>query len=149
MANRIAGGKFKLNKKSYSIYTNDPPNTLHGGKSGILNKIWDGRIIRDGSAIQFSLQSPDGEEGFPGNVMIAATYSLRPSFSSSGVALQLEMSAELLIPKEVTKGQKIPETPINLAHHSYFNFRDCYQFYMTKYAAAAIIMSQRLYGVRT
>ena len=124
VANRIAGGKFKLNKKSYSIYTNDPPNTLHGGKSGILNKIWDGQIIRGGSAIQFSLQSPDGEEGFPGNVMIAATYSLRPSFSSSGVVLQLEMSAELIIPKDMKKDPKIPETPINLTNHSYFNLGD-------------------------
>ena len=67
VANRIAGGKFSLNKKSYSIFTNDPPNTLHGGKVGIRNSIWDATIIRDGSAVRFSLRSPDGDEGFPGN----------------------------------------------------------------------------------
>ena len=124
VANRIAGGKFSLNKKSYSIFTNDPPNTLHGGKVGIRNSIWDATIIRDGSAVRFSLRSPDGDEGFPGSVTIIATYSLRPSFSSSGVVLQLDMSAELMKPEDSTKGGIRAETPINLASHAYFNLGD-------------------------
>ncbi len=122
VANRIAEGKFSLGKKSYSIFTNDPPNTLHGGR--ILNKIWDAAIIRDGSAVRFSLESPDGDEGFPGSVTIVATYSLRPSFSSSGVVLQLDMSAELVQTGDSAQTGKISATPMNLANHSYFNLGD-------------------------
>ena len=124
MANRIAEGKFSLGDKSYSLFTNDPPNSLHGGKVGISHKIWDAKVVHDGSAVQFSLFSPDGDEGFPGSVIIRATYSLRPSFSSSGVLLQLDMSAELVQPEGSENCGTLPDTPINLANHSYFNLGD-------------------------
>jgi len=124
VANRIAEGKFSLGKKSFSIFTNDPPNTLHGGRIGILNKIWDATIIREGSAVRFSLKSSDGDQGFPGSVIIVATYSLRPSFSSTGVVLQLDMNAELVQTEDSSKPGTISETPINLANHSYFNLGD-------------------------
>jgi len=124
VANRIAGGKFTLGKKSYSIFANNPPNSLHGGKVGISHKIWDGAIIHDGSAVRFSLQTPNDDQGFPGTVTINATYSLRPSFSSSGVVLQLDMSAELVQSGESTEGSASQESPINLASHTYFNLGD-------------------------
>lgn len=124
MANRIAGGNFALGKKSYSICVNDPPNSLHGGKVSFSQKIWNAKIIRNGSAVRFLLRSPDGDEGFPGGVVITATYSLRPSFSSTGVVLQLDMSAELDQSTASKKGETFSGTPINLANHSYFNLGD-------------------------
>mmetsp|Transcript_51941 Transcript_51941/g.56262 ORF Transcript_51941/g.56262 Transcript_51941/m.56262 type:complete len:677 (+) Transcript_51941:75-2105(+) len=128
VANRIKEGKFSLtsdrnknkSKSEYSIYTNNPPNCLHGGKVGFSHKLWDG-IIHDGSAIQFSLLSPDGDQGFPGSIMVTAKYSLRPSFSLSGVVLQLDMKAKLIVSE---KNQQLQQTPINLANHSYFNLGD-------------------------
>jgi galactose mutarotase-like enzyme len=124
VTNRIAGGKFSLGKKSYSIFANDPPNCLHGGKVGVSHKIWDASVIGDGTSVRFSLESPDGDQGFPGSVTITATYSLRPSFSSSGVILQLDMNAELVSKGDYEKGGIKIETPINLANHSYFNLGD-------------------------
>mmetsp|Transcript_27177 Transcript_27177/g.63739 ORF Transcript_27177/g.63739 Transcript_27177/m.63739 type:complete len:655 (+) Transcript_27177:85-2049(+) len=123
VANRIAGGKFTLDGKSYSVFRNDPPNSLHGGKVGISHQVWDARVIRDGSAVEFSLHSPDGDQGFPGNIKITIIYSLRPSFTSSGVVLQLDMSADLVQLGDCA-GETIIETPINLANHSYFNLGD-------------------------
>lgn len=117
VANRIADGKFSANGKVYSIFRNNGPNALHGGKTGVSHQIWDGKIIGDESAVEFTLISPDGDQGFPGCVTMKATYSLRPSFSSSGTILQLDMSAEL---KTGEEGVGV-ETPINLANHSYFN----------------------------
>jgi len=121
VANRIAKGKFSLNGKFYSIFPNNPPNALHGGKVGTSHKIWRSKISHNGSAVQFSLLSPDGDQGFPGSITIKATYSLRPSFSSSGVVLQLDMNAEL---NDHQKEDIVMETPINLANHAYFNLGD-------------------------
>ena len=126
VSNRIAGGKFSLGDKSYSIFPNEPPNSLHGGEIGVSHQIWDAAIIHDDTAVRFTLQSPDGDQGFPGSVTITATYSLRPSFSSLGVVLQLDTSAELDVQTDgdSTKGGTKAETPINLANHSYFNLGD-------------------------
>jgi galactose mutarotase-like enzyme len=128
VANRIKEGKFSLtdddddDENGYSIFVNNEPNSLHGGKIGFSHKVWDAQLINDGSAIEFSLLSPDGDQGFPGSIIITATYSLRPSFSSSGVILQLDMIAKLILPEEKEENEK--ETPINLANHSYFNLGD-------------------------
>lgn len=128
VANRIKEGKFSLtdddddDENGYSIFVNNEPNSLHGGKIGFSHKVWDAQLINDGSAIEFSLLSPDGDQGFPGSIIITATYSLRPSFSSSGVILQLDMNARLILPEEKEENEK--ETPINLANHSYFNLGD-------------------------
>lgn len=125
VSNRIAGGKFSLGDKSYTIFPNEPPNSLHGGRIGVSHKVWDAAIIRDGSAVRFSLKSPDGDQGFPGSVTITATYSLRSSFSSSGVVLQLDTSAELVQTcGDSAEGGTKTETPINLTNHSYFNLGD-------------------------
>lgn len=112
VANRIANGTFTLDGKTYITDINNPPNTLHSGKVGFSHKIWKATVVRNGTAVEFSLNSPDGDEGFPGNILVTATYSLRPSFTPSGVVLQLELEARLQ--------DGIP-TPINLANHTYFN----------------------------
>lgn len=116
VANRIAKGELSLGGTTHKLEINDPPNHLHGGgiSGGFSHRMWDGEIvpIGGGQGVRFSLVSEDGDQGFPGGVQVAATYSLRPSLSSSGVVLRLEMEARLV-------GDK--PSPINLAQHSYFN----------------------------
>eukprot|EP00980_Cylindrotheca_fusiformis_P020503 scaffold7556_cov111-Cylindrotheca_fusiformis.AAC.5 len=115
VTNRIANGKLSVDGKLYELEINDAPNHLHGGGSsgGFSHKNWDAEIV--GDAVRFSLTSPDGDQGYPGTVQFTATYSLRPSLSSSGVVLGLEMNAKLI-------GDK--PTPVNLSQHSYFNLSE-------------------------
>ena len=96
VANRIANGKFSIGDHEYNIPINNPPNSLHGGAIGFSHNMWDAEIIRDSTAVQFSLTSPDGDQGFPGALQVTAIYSLRPSFSKAGVVLQLDLRAKLL-----------------------------------------------------
>ncbi len=78
VANRIAGGKFTLNGKEYTLATNNAPNHLHGGERGLDKRIWKAKATEtDGHpAVEFTYLSPDGEEGYPGNLAITVVYSL-------------------------------------------------------------------------
>ncbi len=121
VANRIKNGTFHLNGKSYDLEINNPPNHLHGGSGGFHQRIWTvehiGVIDNQGTRIpfvRFSLDSIDGDQGFPGHIKVTATYSLRPSISQTGTTLRLEMKAESLEVGGL-------ETPVNLAQHTYFN----------------------------
>ncbi len=71
-ANRIANGRFTLNGKTYTLSRNNGPNHLHGGPTGFGRRIWDGKI--SGDTVVFSRLSPDGEEGYPGNLNVSVTY---------------------------------------------------------------------------
>lgn len=103
-ANRIAKGRFKLNGKTYQLSVNNDENCLHGGFNGFNTKVWE--IINDtDNSLELSYFSPDGEEGFPGNVTVSVIYSLTENNS-----LQIEYSAKTDSP-----------THINLTQHSYFN----------------------------
>lgn len=102
-ANRIAGGRFSLNGTAYQLSKNDGDNTLHGGKQAYAKKIWT-LAARGATMAAFTLESPDGDEGFPGAVSVRATYALRDD------ALHLKLSATTTAP-----------TPINLSAHPYFN----------------------------
>ncbi len=104
--NRIAKGEFILDSKSYSLYRNDGNNHLHGGKVGYDSRIWS-VSCEDGDepALVLSYLSPDGEEGYPGNLNVQVTYRLRRD-----MALELHYLA--------TTDQK---TVLNLTNHSYFN----------------------------
>jgi protein N-terminal methyltransferase len=123
VANRIAnGGTFTLQGKQYQIPINNQPFcALHGGTVGWSHQNWNALVVQSGNnndstnknAVQFTLLSQDGDQGFPGTVQATVSYSLRPSLSSTGVILQLQMEAILL--------EDHQSTPINLAHHSYFN----------------------------
>ena len=108
IANRIAKGKFKLDGKEYSLEINDPPNNLHSGSNDLSRKVWKAEPVheRDGAAVRFTIDSPDGDEGFPGNLQVTVLYRL-----TNNNELQLEYTA---------KTDKA--TPINLTNHSYFNF---------------------------
>jgi aldose 1-epimerase len=105
--NRIAGGRFVLDGVTYQLATNDGANHLHGGIKGFDKVIWNAEPIREPDAVgvRFAYLSPDGEEGYPGNLKCTVTYALTNA-------------DELRINYEAETDQA---TPINLTHHSYFN----------------------------
>jgi aldose 1-epimerase len=108
VANRIAGGKFKIDGKEYQLAKNDGPNTLHGGVKRSLDKVvWQGKPFEneEGEGVVFTYVSPDGEEGFPGKLTTKVTYTLTDK-------------NELKIDYEATTDKA---TPINLTNHAYFN----------------------------
>jgi aldose 1-epimerase len=106
-ANRIAKGKFALDGKSYTLATNDGPNSLHGGPKGFDKRMWKIDSVSSGPEAKavFSYVSADGEEGFPGELKVTATYSLNEQNE-----LKLEYRATTSKP-----------TVLNLTNHSYFN----------------------------
>ncbi|XP_042496437.1 galactose mutarotase-like [Macadamia integrifolia] len=108
VANRIKDGKFTLNGVEYTLPINNPPNSLHGGNKGFDKVVWDVVDHKDGEnpSITFKYHSHDGEEGYPGDVIVTATYIL-----TSSTTMKLEMEA---VPKNKA-------TPINLAQHTYWN----------------------------
>ena len=101
-ANRIAGGRFTLDGKEYRLTVNNGPNHLHGGPTGFANRLWQGETTGDGVA--FTRTSPDGEEGYPGEVTAVITYSL----DDTGLTIDYSMSAD-------------SRTVVNPSNHSYFN----------------------------
>ncbi len=107
VANRIAKGKFTLDGKEYKVAVNNGPNHLHGGLKGLDKVVWKAQITQtsDVAAVKFTYTSPDGEEGYPGKLTIAVTYSL-----ANDNALRIDYEA---------KTDKA--TPVNLTNHSYFN----------------------------
>ncbi len=103
-ANRIAGGTFSLDGKTYHVPKNDGDNALHGGIDGFNKKVWKATEIKDG--IELSYVSKNGEEGFPGALTTTVRYSL------SGNELRIEYSATT-----------DADTVLNLTNHSYFNLK--------------------------
>ena len=106
-ANRIAKGKFTLDGKTYTLATNDGPNSLHGGLKGFDKRIWKIDSVSNGpeAKVVLSYVSADGEEGFPGEMKVTATYSLNEQNE-----LKLEYRATTSKP-----------TVVNLTNHAYFN----------------------------
>ena len=107
VANRIAHGKFTLDGKEYSLEINDPPNNLHSGSHDLSRKVWKAEPLQEQRAagVRFTYSSPDGDEGFPGDVTVSVTYRL-----TDNNELTLQYSATTNKP-----------TPLNLTNHSYFN----------------------------
>jgi len=106
-ANRIAGAGFSLDGVERRLFANNGNNHLHGGRKGFGRKLWKGEITTVDSepAVCFSLDSEDGDEGYPGNLHVALTIRL----TRDGV-LSLSYEAESDAP-----------TPVNLTNHAYFN----------------------------
>lgn len=106
-ANRIARASFSLEGTTYPLWVNNGPNHLHGGRRGYSKRLWEGEIdnISGDPAARFTLHSPDGEEGYPGNLDIVVTVSL----SAAGeLSISYEAESDRL-------------TPVNLTNHAYFN----------------------------
>ena len=106
-ANRIARAKFVFQGREYTLAANDGPNHLHGGRKGFSHKVWRAEPFHgpEGQGVSLSCQSPDGEEGYPGNLEVKAVYTLAPDN-----ALRIDYEAVADAP-----------TIINLTQHSYFN----------------------------
>ena len=107
VANRIAGGKFTLDGKDYQLAVNSGTNHIHGGLKGIDKRVWRAKPIwrSDSAAVEFRYLSPDGEEGYPGNLDLKVVYTL-----ADDNALEIEYTAKSDKP-----------TLVNLTNHSYVN----------------------------
>lgn len=102
--NRIANGKFTLDDKNYTLFTNNGKNTLHGGKKGFQYVVWDVNQANS-HTIQFDYIARDMEEGFPGNLKVKVTYTLTDDN-------ELKMDYEATTDKP---------TVVNLTNHAFFN----------------------------
>jgi aldose 1-epimerase len=104
-ANRIAHGDLPLDNKTYRLLTNEGANTLHGGPDGFSKRAWS---VEDGAterSLTFRLESPAGDQGFPGAVTVRVTYTF-----GDDSALRIDYEATSDAP-----------TVINLTNHAYFN----------------------------
>ncbi len=103
-ANRIDGGRFTLDGKEYQLVKNNPGYQLHGGPDGFSNRLWKASRISD-TEVVLTLDSPDGDQGYPGNMHVEATYTW-----SDDNSLTLSIKATTDAP-----------TIINLTNHTYWN----------------------------
>ncbi|MBZ0290721.1 MAG: galactose-1-epimerase, partial [Anaerolineae bacterium] len=76
--NRIGGAKFTLEGKTYTLAANDGPNSLHGGLKALDKVVWKGQEVKgDGEVgVKLTHLSPDGDEGYPGNLSLTVVYTL-------------------------------------------------------------------------
>jgi aldose 1-epimerase len=108
VANRVAGARFSLDGKEYTLAANNGRHHIHGGAKGFDKVLWKGRVCtpKPGqSAVAFEYVSREGEEGYPGTLSVRVTYTLTDD-------------NELRIDYEATTDRA---TPVNLTNHSYFN----------------------------
>ncbi|KAF0198677.1 MAG: aldose 1-epimerase [Bacteroidetes bacterium] len=105
--NRIRDGKFRIGSADYHLGSNDGIHHLHGGHTGFDKAVWMPEIGQSENAVQLILThfSPDGDEGYPGNLMAKVIFTLT-------------QNDELITAYECTTDQP---TPLNLTNHVYFN----------------------------
>ena len=106
--NRISNGRFQLDGKTYQLTVNNDSNHLHGGKEGFSRKLWQIQETiekEDECGIVFFYCSPDGEEGYPGNLSVTVKY-----------VLSRENKLSIYYTATTDKS-----TPVSLTNHSYFN----------------------------
>jgi aldose 1-epimerase len=102
--NRLAKGKFKIDGKEYQSSINNAPNTLHGGKNGFQEMVWDAKLV-NAATLELTYLSKDMEEGFPGNLKVKVTYSLN---DDNSFKCQYEATTD-------------KTTVINLTNHAFYN----------------------------
>lgn len=108
IAGRVPDGVIEVEGKTYHLLQNEGTNHLHGGAYGLDKRLWAAEPIKrpDGApSLRLSYTSPDGEEGYPGEVRIEVTYTVTPDNA-------------FLYETEVTASEP---TPVSLTHHAYFN----------------------------
>lgn len=107
-ANRLAGGRFTLDGVTWQVDCNDGPNALHGGSEGFDRRLWSvtgADADADGARVTLALESPDGDQGFPGALSVAVTYAL-------------DCSGQLTI---TFLARTTRATVVNLTNHALFN----------------------------
>jgi aldose 1-epimerase len=106
VGNRIADSRFKLNGRTHTLTANNGPNHLHGGALGFGKRIWSVLDVQAAPLprLMLSLHSPEGEEGYPGELDVTAEITI------DGAELRLTFEARADAP-----------TPVNLTYHPYFN----------------------------
>lgn len=104
-ANRIGQGKFTLDGVEYNLTLNNGPNTLHGGPGGWHSVVWDAEIISGANAVRFTYNSPDMEEGYPGNMLATVVYTWT---DNNEIVMEYSVSTD-------------KKSVINITNHAYFN----------------------------
>jgi aldose 1-epimerase len=104
VGNRIAKGQFTLEGKQYQIPINNGKNALHGGNKGFQDVVWDVSKTNENTLV-FSYVSPDGEQGFPGNLTVKVTYTLE---EDQTIKMEYEATTD-------------KTTLVNLTNHAFFN----------------------------
>ena len=104
VGNRIAKGKFTLDGKEYQVPLNNGKNALHGGVKGFQDVVWDA-VKTNENTLVFSYVSPDGEQGFPGNLKVKVTYTIA---DDNSVKMEYEATTD-------------KTTVVNLTNHAFFN----------------------------
>ena len=108
VANRIAKASFTLDGVEYRLAANDGPNHIHGGRKNFSQVVWESAALpasEQASGVRFTYHSPDGEEGYPGNLTASVTYTLTDEN-------ELRLDYEARTDKT---------TLVNLTNHAYFN----------------------------
>ncbi len=104
--NRIGGGQVTLDGHLYPLTKNSGPNTMHGGKLGFNRHLWKAQVVSEKPpCVRFSRLSPDGEEGFPGNLRVNVTFTLT---SDDRLRVQYAATTD-------------KTTVVNLSNHTLFN----------------------------
>ncbi len=133
-ANRIGGAQFTLGGKTYTLAKNDGNNSLHGGPGGYHQVLWDAQVADEAEpSITYTYESPDGDEGYPGNLKMKVTYTLK---QDNTLAIQYDAESD-------------QETPFNPTNHSFFNLtgdpqKDVLGTYLTINAKETTPVSQDL-----
>lgn len=102
-ANRIAKGRFSIGHKKYELACNNGVNHLHGGPEGFHHQVWQVEDVTEQRLI-LSHHSPDGHEGYPGNLDVQVVYSIE----NNGIAIHYTARCD-------------QETILNITNHAYFN----------------------------
>ncbi|KPF65594.1 aldose epimerase family protein [Porphyrobacter sp. AAP60] len=106
-ANRIGGGRFSLDGRSFQLTQNDAANSLHGGVEGFDKRVWRIAEVASGpiARIVLTLDSPDGDQGYPGNAAVRVTYTLDDA-GDLGILFEVSTDAP---------------TIVNMTNHALFN----------------------------
>ena len=111
VCNRVGRASFELDGRIYRLRANEGANQLHGGKKGFDKQVWTAHSLKtpDQASLLLAYESPDGEEGYPGTLMVEVEYSLNDR-NELGIAIRAKTDKP---------------THVNLTNHSYFNLNNC------------------------
>lgn len=111
VCNRIGNARFELDGKVYSLTANQGANQLHGGAKGFDKQLWTASTSKSPEQVSMLLgyESPDGSEGYPGNLLVEIEYSLNNQ-NELGIRCRAKTDKP---------------THVNLTNHSYFNLNNC------------------------